>query len=80
MMLYSTHTWDLKQALDSASPASCKTPAISIDSISPNNHSRRNKKFLEKDQTPNMSTSCIEFPWPMYTEPRATRDRLGTKP
>ena len=25
-MLYSSHTWDLVQALESASPASCKPP------------------------------------------------------
>ena len=31
-------------ALESASPASCKTPATSIDSIWPNNQPRRNKK------------------------------------
>ena len=45
MMLYSTDTWDLVWALESASPASCKTPATSIDSIHPNNHPRRNKRF-----------------------------------
>ena len=33
MMKYSTYTWDLVQALESASPASCKTPATFIDSI-----------------------------------------------
>ena len=32
MMKYSTYTWDLVQALESASPASCKTPATFIDS------------------------------------------------
>ena len=36
-MLYSTHTWDLVWAIKSASPASCKTPATSTDSICPNN-------------------------------------------
>ena len=34
-MKYSTYTWDLGQALESASPASCKTPATFIDSIRP---------------------------------------------
>ena len=33
----STYTWDLVRALESASPASCKTPATFIDSIRPNN-------------------------------------------
>ena len=33
----STYTVDLVWALESASPASCKTPAIFIDSIRPNN-------------------------------------------
>ena len=32
MMKYSTYTWDLVQALESASPASCKTPATLIPS------------------------------------------------
>ena len=32
IMLYSTHTLDLVQVLESASPASCKTAATSIDS------------------------------------------------
>ena len=44
MMLNSTHTWDLVQALESASPASGKTPVTSIDFIDPNNHPRRNRK------------------------------------
>ena len=30
-------TWDLVWALESASPASCKTPVTFIDSIRPNN-------------------------------------------
>ena len=33
MMKYSTYTWDLVRALESASPASCKTPATFTDSI-----------------------------------------------
>ena len=32
-MLYLTHTWDLVRALESASLASSKTPATSIESI-----------------------------------------------
>ena len=31
MMKYSTYTWDLVQALESASPASCKAPATFIN-------------------------------------------------
>ena len=52
MMLYSTHTWDLVQALESASPASCKTAATSVASIRPNNHTRRNKRFRKKTKLP----------------------------
>ena len=37
MMKYSTSTWDLVRAFESASPASCKTLATFINSISPNN-------------------------------------------
>ena len=48
MMLYSTHTWDLVWTLESASPAFCKTPATSINSIHPNNHPRRKKRFGKK--------------------------------
>ena len=70
MMLYSIHTWDLVQALVSASPASCKTPATSIDSICPNNHLRRNKNSWKKIKLP---TNCIVLPWPTYTEPSPKR-------
>ena len=35
MMKYSTYTWDLVRALESASPASCKTPATFNISINP---------------------------------------------
>ena len=41
MMIYWVCTWDLVEALQSASPASCKTPATSTNSICPNNHQRR---------------------------------------
>ena len=37
MMKYSTYTWDLEWALESASPASWKKPATFIDSIPLNN-------------------------------------------
>ena len=50
--LYSTHTLDLMWALESASPAFCKTLATSVDCIHPNKHPKRNK-ILKKDQTPN---------------------------
>ena len=42
MMKYSTFTWNLVWALESASPASVKTPATFIDSICPNNQKERN--------------------------------------
>ena len=76
-MIYLTYTWDLVQALESASPASCKAPATSIDSICPNNHPRRNKKSWKRIKLP---TNRIILPRPMYTEPRAKRGRLGTQP
>ena len=44
MIIYSTYNWDLMQVLELASPVFSITPAISIDSICPNNYPRRNKK------------------------------------
>ena len=45
--------WDLALAVDSASPASCKTPATPVSSICPNNCPTTNKKNLKNDQLPN---------------------------
>ena len=42
-------------SFESASSASFKAPAISIDSICPSNQPRRNQKTLNIDQTPNKS-------------------------
>ena len=42
-MKYSTYTWDLVKALESVSPASCKTPVTFIDSI-------RHKQLTKKKQ------------------------------
>ena len=69
MMLYSTHTSDLVPVLESASPASCKTPATFIDSIRPNNHPRKNK-ILKKIKLP---TNYNILSLPKYTKPRAKR-------
>ena len=44
MMKYSIYTWDLVWALESASPASSKTPATFSDSIRPNNSSEKSKE------------------------------------
>ena len=44
MMIYSTYTWDLVQALESASSASCKTPATFIDFIRPNDQPEKSKE------------------------------------
>ena len=44
MMKYSNYTWDLVRALDSASPASSKTPASFIDSIHLNNKAEKSKE------------------------------------
>ena len=76
MMKYSTYIWYLVGPLESESPASCKTPATSIDSIHQNNQPRRNKKSWKKIK---LQTNCIMFPWPRYAKSRAKRGRLGTK-
>ena len=80
-MLYSAQTFEyLVWALESASPASCKTPATSIDSICPNKHPRNKHKFLKKKKKKKIKlpTNHIVLSWAMYREPRATRGRLGT--
>ena len=77
MMKYSTYTWDLVRALESASPASCKTPAKFIDSIHPYNYPEKTK---EPRNEIHLSTNRMVLPWPMYREPRAKRGRLGTQP
>ena len=78
MMKKSTYTWDLVRALESASPASCKTPATFTYSICPNNQQgKKNKESRNEIQLP---TNRIVLPWPTYTEPRAKRGRLGTQP
>ena len=77
MMKYSIDTWDLVRALESASPASCMTPAAFIDSIRPNNYPEKSKEPRNEIQLP---TNRIILPWSTYTEPRAKRGRLGTQP
>ena len=47
MMKQSTYTWDLMRALESASPASCKTPATLIDCSRPNNQPGKKTKNPE---------------------------------
>ena len=64
MMKQSTYTWDLVRALESASPASCKTPATFIDSIRPNNQPGKNKESRNEIQ---LSANRIVLPWPTYT-------------
>ena len=83
MMLYSTHTWELVQALDSASPASCKAPATTTDFISRNNHLPRNRKIVNKDQTPKKIVSYYlglhtQNPW-LREVNRLTRRGKNTK-
>ena len=46
-MKYSTYAWDLVWALESASPASCKTPATFTDSIRPNKYPENETKNPE---------------------------------
>ena len=76
MMKYSTYTWDLVRALESVSPASCKTPATFIDSIRPDKQPEKNKNHRDEIQ---LLTNCIILPWSKYTERRAKRGRLGTQ-
>ena len=75
MMKHSTCTWDLISALEPAFPAVCTTRATSIDSIHPNNQSRRKKIFRKKT---NLSTKRVILPWSTYTEPRTKRGKLKT--
>ena len=77
MMKYSTYIWDLVQGLESASPASWKTPAAFINSIRPNNQPEKSKEPRNEIQLP---TNRIALPWPTYTELRAKRGRLETQP
>ena len=51
--------WDLVRALESVSPASCKTPATFIDSICPNNQPGKNKESRDEIQ---LSTNRIVLP------------------
>ena len=55
MMKQSTCTWDLVGALESGSPASCKTPATFIDSICPNNQPEKQQRIQKRDPIPNKS-------------------------
>ena len=77
MMPHSTYIWDLAWALESASPAFCKTLATFIDSNSPSNQPGKRKESRNEIQ---LQTNHIVLPWPAYTEPRAKRGRLGTQP
>ena len=77
MMIYSTYSWDLVQAIESASPASCKTPVTSIDS-SAQTIITEETKFLKKKIK--LLTNCIVLPWATYIEPKAKKGRPGTQP
>ena len=76
-MKYSTYTWELVWVLESASPASCKTPPTFIDSICPNNKPEKDKEPRNGIQLP---TNRIVLAWSTYTELRAKRGTLGTQP
>ena len=76
MMKYLNYTWDLLQALESASPDSCKTPATFIDSIRPNNLPEKSKEPRNEIQ---LLRNHIILPWPRNTKPRAKRWILGTQ-
>ena len=77
MMKYSTYTWDLVRAIQSAFPASCKTPATLINSICPYNSPEKRKEPRNEIQLP---ANPIVLPWPTYTDPRAKRGGCGTQP
>ena len=76
-MKYSTYTWDMVLAPESASPASCKTPPTFINSIRTNKEPEKHKEPRNDIQ---LLANRVVLPWPMYTEPRAKRGRLGTQP
>ena len=77
MVKYSTCSWYLVRALESASLASCKRPATFIDSICPKNQPGKNKE--SRNEIQRRPTDCIVLPWPTYTKPRAKTGRLGTQ-
>ena len=64
MMKYSTYTWDPVRALESASHASCKTPATFIDFIRQNNYPEKSKEPRNQIQ---LHTNRIVLPWSTYT-------------
>ena len=76
MLKYSSYTWDLVWALESASGASFKTPATFIDSIRTNNEPEKSKEPRNEIQ---LSTNHIVLLWSTYIEPRAKTGRLGTQ-
>ena len=66
----STDTWDLVRGLESASPASCKTPATFIDSIRPN-------KQAEKTKNPEMRFNfqqIVSYCLGLHTQNQGLRD------
>ena len=60
MMKYSTYTGNLMWAVESASPASCKTPAKFIDFICPNNQAGQSKDTRNRFQ---LQTNCFVQPY-----------------
>ena len=58
-MIYSTYTWDLVQALESALLASCKTPATSIDSICSNNHQEETENPEKISDSQQILSHCL---------------------
>ena len=59
MMKYSAYTWDLVRALESASPASCKTPATLI--LSTQTINQKKEKNQKGDSTPDKSYHTAVF-------------------
>ena len=59
MMKYSTYTGDLLQALESASPASWKTPVTFIDSIHPNSQAGKNEDSKIRFNSQQIVSYCL---------------------
>ena len=59
MIKYSIYTWDLVWAMESAYSSSIKTtPALSTDSIRPNNQLTRNKESWKRSNSQQIKLYC----------------------
>ena len=58
-MKYSTYTWDLVWVLESASPATCKTPATFIDFVLPNKQPEKTKNPEMRFNSQQIISYCL---------------------